>query len=455
MYFKISVTLSFKCLNLLHSHNPTQIPHHLDSGANFHAYHQNDHAVVPLTVHRPVGARAPNGTLMHSTKEVTAIVPVLLTTRVPQHHFNGHILPALAQHTILSIGKFCDAGCQCILQADKVYIIKNNHIIMEGKQSTNGLWYLEQEKPPSKNLFPKNDFTKTPTINSLQNVHQANHIREAIQFMHATLFSPAKSTLLCASRLGILPLWPLLTYHNISKHLSETCATHLGHLQRVRKNLRSTNSRVLSTCEEDTDTDPVHQEYKTHLVYLTVLNTNRLNGTGYSDLTGQFPTTSASGNRYLFIYYSYDANAILWEPMKSRNNTEMIRVFDKIYTKLVSQGITPILNVMDNEASAAVTAWLTTHGVNHQKVPPYNHRANHVKRAIKKAKHHLLAAIASTDKAFPINQWDRLVNQGQSTLNMLRPCRINPKILCIYLSRRSPQLQCTSLPTPRMENPCL
>ncbi len=83
---------------------------------------------------------------------------------------------------------------------------------------------------------------------------------------------------------------------------------------------------------------------------------------------------------------------------------------------------------MDNEASAAVTAWLSAHGVDHQKVAPYNHRANRAERAIETAKHHLLAAIASTDSAFPINQWDKLIHQGQCTLNMLRPCRINPNI---------------------------
>ncbi len=135
---------------MLHSHNPTQIPRLLDYGANFHAYHQEDHDVVQLMTHRPLGAREPNGSLMHSTKEVTAVVPTTITQHVPQCHFDGHVLPALSQHTTLLIGKFCDAGCKCILQADKAIIIKDNMIIMEGKRSANGLWYLEQERPPAK-----------------------------------------------------------------------------------------------------------------------------------------------------------------------------------------------------------------------------------------------------------------------------------------------------------------
>ena len=48
-----------------------------------------------------------------------------------------------------------------------------------------------------------------------------------------------------------------------------------------------------------------------------VLEMRRMNGTIYTDLTGAFPVTSARGNKLLYIAYSYDANGILWEPMKS------------------------------------------------------------------------------------------------------------------------------------------
>ena len=45
------------------------------------------------------------------------------------------------------------------------------------------------------------------------------------------------STLLTASRKGILPLCPLLTRANISKYVTETQATHMEHMQRIRQNL--------------------------------------------------------------------------------------------------------------------------------------------------------------------------------------------------------------------------
>ena len=65
-----------------------------------------------------------------------------------------------------------------------------------------------------------------------------------------------------------------------------------------------------------------------------VLEIRITNGTIYTDLTGAFPVNSARGNKLLYIAYSYDTNEILWEPMKSTNDSEMSRVFKTVYDKL-------------------------------------------------------------------------------------------------------------------------
>ena len=59
-----------------------------------------------------------------------------------------------------------------------------------------------------------------------------------------------------------------------------------------------------------------------------------MNGTIYTDLTEAFPVTSARGNKLLYIAYIYDANGILWEPMKSKIDSEISRLFKTVYTKL-------------------------------------------------------------------------------------------------------------------------
>ena len=47
------------------------------------------------------------------------------------------------------------------------------------------------------------------------------------------------------------------------------------------------------------------------------------------------------------------------EPMRSREDGEMTRAYAKLYTRLEAVGIKLKINIMDNEASHAVKAWLT------------------------------------------------------------------------------------------------
>ena len=176
-----------------------------------------------------------------------------------------------------------------------------------------------------------------------------------MQFHHASFSNCVKSTLLKAVSISILPLWPLLTRKNIATHISETRATHMGHMQRIHQNLRSTKQEVPIYLQNlETEGMDIVQEAKYGEVYILMLDVTRMKGTIYTDLTGAFPVTSARGNKYLFIAYSFDANGILFECMKSKHDSKMLRVFDKVYAKLTSRGIKTTFQVVDNEASSAV-----------------------------------------------------------------------------------------------------
>ena len=134
---------------------------------------------------------------------------------------------------------------------------------------------------------------------------------------------------------GILPLWTLLTRANISKYVTETQATHMGHMQRIRQNPRLTRKEVpLYLQNLENEGINIEQEKKFGEVYLMVLEIQQMNGTIYTDLTGALPVTSASVNKLIYIAYSYYSNGILWEPMKSKNDSEMSRVFKTVYDKL-------------------------------------------------------------------------------------------------------------------------
>ena len=112
--------------------------------------------------------------------------------------------------------------------------------------------------------------------------------------------------------------------------------------------------------------------------------------------------TSPRGNKLLYIAYSYDANEILWEPMKSKNDSEMSRVFKTVYEKLERRGIKPKFHIMNNAASSTVMSWLERNKVDAQKVSLHNHRANKSERINETVKHHFIAGMAGTDKNYTI-----------------------------------------------------
>ena len=63
--------------------------------------------------------------------------------------------------------------------------------------------------------------------------------------------------------------------------------------------------------------------------------------------------------------------------MKRKNDSEMLRVFKKVYEKLEKRGIKPKFRIMDNEAFSTVMSWLERNKVDTQKVSSIKHsRAN-------------------------------------------------------------------------------
>ena len=111
-----------------------------------------------------------------------------------------------------------------------------------------------------------------PMVNSITSVYQAKRLKDAMQFHHASFNNCSKSTILAAASKGILPTWPLLTRANISKYVSETQATHMGHMQRICQNLRSTK-KELPIYLQNLDTEGINVEREETLgeVYILVL----------------------------------------------------------------------------------------------------------------------------------------------------------------------------------------
>ena len=130
----------------------------------------------------------------------------------------------------------------------------------------------------------------------------------------------------------------------------------------------------------------------------------------------------------MFTLYDYDANIILQYPLKSRQGKEIADAFHATFLKLTKHGHATKLFILDNECSNDLKLAILNTNSTFELVPPHQHRRNAAERAIRTAKNHLLAGIATCDPDFPITEWDRLLRQSELTLNLLRTSRINPSL---------------------------
>ncbi len=81
---------------------------------------------------------------------------------------------------------------------------------------------------------------------------------------------------------------------------------------------------------------------------------------------------------------------------------------------------------MDNQATKHIKKFLTRNNCKLQVVEPHNHQVNAAKCAIQTFKAAFIAALATRDRDFPLQLWDRLTLQVQDTLNLLCALRIDP-----------------------------
>ena len=223
-------------------------------------------------------------------------------------------------------------------------------------------------------------------------------------------------------------------------------ATAKGHMHQTQNNLKSTKKQELKTPEEEL-MKPLAQ--RTSTVFAKIIDHKRTIAT---DLTGKFPVTPNRGNKYLFVLYDYDSNCILIRPMNSRADSEFIRVFTDLHENLLIRGLNPAYTRLDNEASTAFQRELKANNIDFQLPPPVMHLRNAAEQAISIFKDHFIADIFSADPDFPMQNWDCLVEQAEITLNLLRPSRLNPKILSYAHLNGTFEYNRTTIPPPGTRN---
>jgi hypothetical protein len=153
------------------------------------------------------------------------------------------------------------------------------------------------------------------------------------------------------------------------------------------------------------------------------------NGIVYHDLMGSFPFMSLDGSVCFFVLYHYKSNCILPAPIAGLDDVSIFNAYKTQFEELVAKGLTPKLNMMDNQTTKHIKKNLTENKCKLQLIEPHNHRVNAAECAIQTFKDAFIAALATTDSEFPLQLWDRLMLQVRDTLNLMRASQINPEIL--------------------------
>ena len=94
---------------------------------------------------------------------------------------------------------------------------------------------------------------------------------------------------------------------------------------------------------------PIEPSNNTIFAKIQKFNTPENKCNIYTDQTGQFPVRSNRGFCYIMIFYLYDINAIIGDPLKNRSEGEMTRVYVKRMDYFKSKGYHPTLHWLDNE----------------------------------------------------------------------------------------------------------
>ena len=139
----------------------------------------------------------------------------------------------------------------------------------------------------------------------------------------------------------------------------------------------------------------------------------------YTDLIEKNPYRSSRANKYIFICYHYDANVILATPIRNRKSETITTAWRDQNARFKEARAEPNTYVMDNEASKDLKDILRNADTKYQLVPPYNHKTNLSERVIQTFKGHFKVGLELLDPDLSISEWDRILEQGELTLNLL------------------------------------
>ena len=104
----------------------------------------------------------------------------------------------------------------------------------------------------------------------------------------------------------------------------------------------------------------------------------------------------------MMVMVEIDSNAILVEPISSRNNHEQARAYRVLMTRLLHTGMVPKKYILNSKVLEAMkTIIKDKYKMAMELAPPGCHRRNAAEVAIRNFKAHFLSVLAGTAEDFP------------------------------------------------------
>ena len=111
---------------------------------------------------------------------------------VSKHATSSTIFPDLTNASLLSIGKLCDDNCAAVFTKNKLQVIKNNKLILEGTRNfSDGLWDVPLYRKPKQYL----------SVNAI--INKTKSKEQLATYYHGCCFSPCISTFTKAIKMEI------------------------------------------------------------------------------------------------------------------------------------------------------------------------------------------------------------------------------------------------------------
>ena len=218
----------------------------LDSGATSHFLVTMSPITNITPVINPLSVKLPHGACVSSTHTCTLAIPQL-----PTRAREGHIILGLVSHSIMSVVKLFNAGCEVTFINIYCQVKHLGRIVLRGSKCTStGLWMIKLTKsakatPSISNphqIKTANTLFQPTTEQIVNNVMPTSSNPVLAMYHHQKLGYLRVPTIVKACRNNQLNTFPGLNSKLILCHLLPSRATAKGHMIRTRSGIKSTRN---------------------------------------------------------------------------------------------------------------------------------------------------------------------------------------------------------------------